>query len=149
MLCHNIINLWEVPTVWIKTFHNTGAPYVRKSGVATFFIWLRNISTECKNTLMTAKKWISYNSEKKSVKHISQSTVKEKIAVWQQENQNKLSKGVSSDVRYEGKDHLIAVNPKQIRCAYCGKKSTRKCNKCLVGLHDKCFKSFTLNNLYI
>ena len=54
----------------------------------------------------------------------------------------KLSKRVSSDVRYDGKDHLIVVNPKQIRCAYCGKKSTRKCNKYLVGLHDKCFEIF-------
>ncbi|XP_054724350.1 piggyBac transposable element-derived protein 3-like [Uloborus diversus] len=54
----------------------------------------------------------------------------------------KLSSRVCNEVSFDGKDHLIVVNPKQIRCAYCGKKSTRKCIKCLVGLHDKCFEIF-------
>ena len=58
----------------------------------------------------------------------------------------RLSSAVSTrvlpDVRYDGLNHWIQVIATQRRCALCGKKSTRVCEKCDVGLHDVCFKSY-------
>lgn len=54
----------------------------------------------------------------------------------------KLKSRVSDLVRYDGEKHYVAVNKTQIRCGHCGKKVYRKCIKCNVGLHDKCFVNF-------
>lgn len=53
-----------------------------------------------------------------------------------------IDKRVPCDVRYDNQGHMITVNPTQRRCALCKRKTTRKCVKCNVGLHDKCFVQF-------
>lgn len=49
---------------------------------------------------------------------------------------------VLDTVRYDGLNHFIEVNKTQIRCGNCGKKVTRKCNICNIGLREKRFKDF-------
>lgn len=53
-----------------------------------------------------------------------------------------LNSRVPDSVRYDGDKHYVVVNATQVRCAQCGKKVYRKCSKCMVGLHDKCFMAF-------
>ncbi|KAI1700652.1 transposase IS4 domain-containing protein [Ditylenchus destructor] len=49
---------------------------------------------------------------------------------------------VSEDIRYDRRDHWIVINETRIRCAECNSQTTRKCEKCGVGLHDQCFKAY-------
>lgn len=53
-----------------------------------------------------------------------------------------LDKRVSPAVRYDGKDHMVQPWPTQLRCASCGKKTMRRCSKCHLGVHDRCFVAF-------
>jgi len=53
-----------------------------------------------------------------------------------------LSCRLSSDVRYDGKDHHIDSVATQRRCATCGMKTMKICTKCSVSLHDRCFGAF-------
>ena len=53
-----------------------------------------------------------------------------------------LDKRVPTAVRLDGKHHLVEPWPTQLRCAACGMKTKRRCQKCEVGLHDKCFAAF-------
>ena len=58
-------------------------------------------------------------------------------------NRNHVKKGrVLPDVRFDNVGHTVITNLTQRRCAQCGKKTTRMCEKCDVGVHDKCFKLF-------
>lgn len=54
----------------------------------------------------------------------------------------KLSKRVNNGNRYDQVDHTIIVSKIQLRCAQGPGKKTRKCEKCNVGLHEKCFQQF-------
>ena len=55
-------------------------------------------------------------------------------------------KKVPVDVRYDGLCHYIGpISDGQKRCAQCGKKVQRKCNKCNVALHVECFEQFHCN----
>ena len=50
---------------------------------------------------------------------------------------------VPVDVRFDGNNHFIGRIPDgQKRCALCGLKVQRKCNKCNVALHQRCFEPF-------
>ena len=49
---------------------------------------------------------------------------------------------VPRDIRHDGKDHFLASNHTQRRCAVCGLKVRKICKKCDVGLHMECFESF-------
>ncbi|KAI1706058.1 transposase IS4 domain-containing protein [Ditylenchus destructor] len=53
---------------------------------------------------------------------------------------------VSEDIRYDRRDHWIVVNETRIRCAECGTCTNRKCEKCGVGLHDHCFKTYHVDS---
>lgn len=46
------------------------------------------------------------------------------------------------DLRYDRLDHLVIVQDRQTRCAFCHQKTTTRCLKCDVGLHTKCFVDF-------
>ena len=48
----------------------------------------------------------------------------------------------NDDVRTDGKNHWIVKEDTQRRCKVCGKKSFYRCDKCDVGLHSECFKSY-------
>ena len=48
----------------------------------------------------------------------------------------------NDDVRTDGKNHWIVKEDTQRRCKVCGKKSFYRCDKCDVGLHSDCFKSY-------
>lgn len=54
----------------------------------------------------------------------------------------KVSKRVPPEVRYDRVDHIIQPWKTQLRCGQCGKKVYRRCQKCQVGVHDKCFGLF-------
>lgn len=50
---------------------------------------------------------------------------------------------VYSDIRFDGKDHIVKYSKTERRCANCVKKSNFICMKCNKGLHPKdCFKTF-------
>lgn len=53
-----------------------------------------------------------------------------------------LHQRVPDAVRRDRLDHFIRPIVTQRRCAHCGRKSTRICQKCNVGLHDRCFVDF-------
>ncbi|PSN56317.1 PiggyBac transposable element-derived protein 2 [Blattella germanica] len=49
---------------------------------------------------------------------------------------------VSMEVRLDEKGHFIIPQEKRTRCALCKSHTTRKCIKCKVALHEKCFYDF-------
>ncbi|XP_049816661.1 piggyBac transposable element-derived protein 2-like [Schistocerca nitens] len=49
---------------------------------------------------------------------------------------------VNTDLRLDPGNHFIVPSKTQKRCAYCKKKTTKICDRCNVGVHDKCFASF-------
>ena len=53
-----------------------------------------------------------------------------------------LSQRLPDDVRFDGIKHYIRPIASRRVCAQCGKRSTRICSKCDVGLHDYCFEDF-------
>jgi hypothetical protein len=53
-----------------------------------------------------------------------------------------VSKRVNESVRTDGIGHWIVAAEGKLVCGKCGGRSTRKCEKCNVGLHDLCFKDF-------
>ena len=53
-----------------------------------------------------------------------------------------LDKQVSPAVRFNGQNHLIQPWKTQLRCASYGMKTMRRCSKCQVGVHDRCFQDF-------
>ncbi|XP_047103911.1 piggyBac transposable element-derived protein 3-like [Schistocerca piceifrons] len=60
---------------------------------------------------------------------------------------------VSTDVRLDPGNHFFVPSKTQKRCAYCKEKTTKICDRCNVGVHDKCFASFhteyTFHNIKI
>lgn len=54
----------------------------------------------------------------------------------------KMCNRVNNEVRFDQLGHTIVVSNTQLRCAQCPGKTTRKCSKCNIGLHDKCFEQF-------
>ena len=54
----------------------------------------------------------------------------------------KRPKLVSSDIRFDRKDHFSVPCATTKRCGYCGKNTRKWCVKCQKGLHDRCFNSF-------
>ena len=53
-----------------------------------------------------------------------------------------ISRRVPIEVRFDGTNHFIGTTSTQKRYAQCGMKVKKKCNKCNVGLHDRCFEQF-------
>jgi hypothetical protein len=51
-------------------------------------------------------------------------------------------KRVTNAVRFDRVDHWIVEANGSPRCAQCGKHTTKICEKCNIGLHEKCFKQF-------
>lgn len=52
-------------------------------------------------------------------------------------------RAIPDDVRFDGQNHFIGrIDGGQKRCSQCGMKVQKKCNKCLVALHDRCFELF-------
>ena len=50
---------------------------------------------------------------------------------------------LTTDSRFDGRNHIIEYSDTDRRCAECGKKSKFICSKCMKGLHPKdCFKNF-------
>jgi len=50
---------------------------------------------------------------------------------------------VLDEVRFDGQNHFIVhMDGGQRRCSQCGMKVQKKCNKCEVTLHDRCFELF-------
>jgi len=49
---------------------------------------------------------------------------------------------ISNAIRYDRVDHWMVPALKQNRCALCKKNSTKMCEKCVVNLHEGCFKDF-------
>lgn len=49
---------------------------------------------------------------------------------------------VSEDIRFDHGNHFVTPIPTQRRCAFCGKKTKRICDRCNVPLHDLCFAIF-------
>ncbi|XP_049946923.1 piggyBac transposable element-derived protein 2-like [Schistocerca serialis cubense] len=49
---------------------------------------------------------------------------------------------VSTYVRLDPENQFIVPSKTQKRCSYCKKKTTKICDRCNVGVHDKCFTSF-------
>lgn len=52
---------------------------------------------------------------------------------------------VPDQVRLDGKEHILATSNTQIRCALCSKNTWKRCKKCDVGCHIKCFEGFHYN----
>ena len=55
---------------------------------------------------------------------------------------SRVSSRVTSDVRFDGLNHLLGSDEKKSRCALCGKTTVKKCIKCDVKLHANCFGPF-------
>ena len=53
-----------------------------------------------------------------------------------------LDKRVATEIRYDRVDHLVERWGTQLRCGACRKKTMRRCSKCKVGVHDKCFQQY-------
>lgn len=49
---------------------------------------------------------------------------------------------VSSDVRYDHRDHYQQPFTTQKRCGVCHKNTRKGCEKCGIGLHDHCFQQW-------
>lgn len=49
---------------------------------------------------------------------------------------------VHDQLRYDGLNHWLVSAPKQNRCAICQKNTTKMCEKCLINLHEQCFKTY-------
>lgn len=49
---------------------------------------------------------------------------------------------VLDQVRFDQTEHWLAQAPKQNRCAYCKKNTTKMCSKCNLNLHGDCFIPF-------
>lgn len=53
---------------------------------------------------------------------------------------------ISSDARFDGRNHIIEYSETDRRCVQCGKKAKFICNKCNKGLHPKdCFKNYHMS----
>jgi DNA excision repair protein ERCC-6 len=49
---------------------------------------------------------------------------------------------VPDNVRYDSKEHILKTEDRRIRCAVCKSQTTKRCKKCSVALHEKCFEFF-------
>ena len=54
---------------------------------------------------------------------------------------SRVAKRVEDAVRYDGINHLLGVAPKT-RCGLCGGTVQKKCTKCNINLHPRCFAEF-------
>lgn len=54
-----------------------------------------------------------------------------------------LSSRVTDEVRYDGLNHwIVDAGGHKPECAECGGRTSKKCDKCDLGLHVDCFKKF-------
>lgn len=53
-----------------------------------------------------------------------------------------VDKRVTADVRFDNIGHMIDSSEKQTRCGHCKKNTTKKCVKCGIAMHSKCFILF-------
>ena len=107
-------------------------------GVALYNSWLlyRMLQGDC--TYLDHLRAIarSYIRQYSYEKHIHTSTTRRSSF-----HNSRVAKRVDPSIRYDGKNHLLDVSEKT-RCALCGKTVQKKCVKCGVNLHDRCFSAF-------
>ena len=54
---------------------------------------------------------------------------------------SRVAKRVPDHVRYDGINHFVG-EAKKTRCGVCGKTVQKKCTKCKINLHERCFAAF-------
>ena len=54
---------------------------------------------------------------------------------------SRVAKRVPNHVRYDGINHFVG-EAKKTRCGVCGKTVQKKCTKCKINLHERCFAAF-------
>ena len=55
---------------------------------------------------------------------------------------SRVANRVDKSIRFDGKDHFLGMTEDKSRCVVCGKTVQKKCTKCNVKLHDRCFSAF-------
>ncbi|GFX22346.1 hypothetical protein TNCV_1815471 [Trichonephila clavipes] len=122
----------------------------RLEGQLRATLWYPKLVTEVID-ICVVKTWRAFqiaNPDKK----LSLSDVRRRIVFYTSQRkqdkrrrpqENKLMRGrVSTDVRLDTGNDFIVPTKTQKKCEYCKKKTTKVCDRCNVGIHDKCFGSF-------